>query len=225
MGAGGLVGLRVVLWDRRLVPPVDGDSFLDEPGTLVRTRERLPGGDAAQSASLDTRPLGALLRFPVPSSPGAGGPKLAKKGLRGPGLTRCIHGGSHSRSFIAHAHHCASAKTRAWLIWQNSRGRKMPAHAMPLRPQEPKRPKGIPDGIWYFPRNLADNANARGLSPENLAAMAGISPSKITRWMQYNAGSLRKLSFVEVWALEDGMGLERGALTLPPAPFVAAKGA
>jgi hypothetical protein len=102
----------------------------------------------------------------------------------------------------------------------------MPAHALPLRPKEPtKRPPGIPDGLWYFPRNLADHANARKLSPEMLAAMAGISKSKITRWMQYNPGSLRELGFAEVWALEDGMGLERGTLTSPPVPFVAAKGA
>jgi hypothetical protein len=215
----------VIEFKRRLVPPVNGDPFLDEPSPFVCARESLAGGNAAQAAPLDTRPLGALLRFPVPGSSGSRPTKLAKKGLGGPGLTRCIHGGGHSRAFIAHAHHCASAKTRAWRIWQNSRGRKMPAHALPLRPQEPKRPKGIPDGVWYFPRNLADHANARNLSPENLAAMAGISPSKITRWMQYNAGSLRKLSFVEVWALEDGMGLERGTLTLPPAPFAAAKGA
>lgn len=102
----------------------------------------------------------------------------------------------------------------------------MPAHAMPLRPKEPaKRPAGIPDGLWYFPRNLADHANARKLSPEQLAVMAGCSKSKITRWMQYSEGSLRELAFAEVWSLEDGMGLDRGTLTNPPAPFVAARGA
>lgn len=101
----------------------------------------------------------------------------------------------------------------------------MPAHALALRPKEPqKRPPGIPDGIWYFPRNLADHANARKISPKELAKMAGISPSKITRWMQYNEGSLRSLGFLEVWALEDAMGLPRDALTTPPAPFAAAGG-
>jgi len=102
----------------------------------------------------------------------------------------------------------------------------MPAHALPLRPREPqRRPLGIPDGVWYFPRNLADHANARKLSPEALAEMGGSPKPTITRWMQYNAGSLKELAIVEVWALEDGMGLERGALTRPPAAFVAARGA
>ena len=98
----------------------------------------------------------------------------------------------------------------------------MPAHPMPLKPKEPaKRAPGIHDGLWYFPRNLADQANARGLSAAQIAAMAGVSPSKVSRWMSYNTGSLLELKLSEVMALEAGMELPHGTLSLPPVPFVA----
>ena len=96
----------------------------------------------------------------------------------------------------------------------------MPARPLPLRPKEPaKRPPGIPDELWNFPRNLAAFANARKLSPAEVAEMAGVSPSTISRWLSYDIEGL------PVWgviALEKGMGLPHGTLTLPPEAFAEA---
>lgn len=97
----------------------------------------------------------------------------------------------------------------------------MPAHALPLRPREPaKRSPGIPDGLWYFPRNMADHANARGLSQKQIAAMAGVKQSSISRWLSYEIDSLQVR---HVMALEEGMGLEHGTLTKPPVVLAAPK--
>ncbi len=96
----------------------------------------------------------------------------------------------------------------------------MPAHPLPLRPKEPsKRPPGIPDGLWNFPRNLAAFANSRKLSQADVAKMAGVSTSSISRWLSYDIEGLPVWS---VLALENGMGLEHGSLTLPPEAFAEA---
>ena len=96
----------------------------------------------------------------------------------------------------------------------------MPAHPLPLRPKEPaKRPKGIPDGLWNFPRNLAAFANSKKLSQADVAKIAGVSPSSISRWLSYDIEGLPVWS---VMALEDGMGLPHGTLTLPPEAFAEA---
>jgi hypothetical protein len=117
-------------------------------------------------------------------------------------------------------HACASAKTRNARIWQDSRKKKMPAHPQPLIAHEPKkRTADIPDGLWYFPRNLADYGNAKQLSQEQLAAMAGVGQSTISRWLHYNIDALQVR---HVMALEHGMGLEHGTLTKPPAAFMQA---
>lgn len=93
----------------------------------------------------------------------------------------------------------------------------MPARPQPLVAHEPKkRPPGIPDGLWYFPRNLADHGNARDLGQQALAKMAGVQQSTISRWLRYEIESLQ---IRYVMALEEGMGLEHGELTRPPAAF------
>ena len=102
----------------------------------------------------------------------------------------------------------------------------MPAHALPLRPKEPaKRPAGIPDELWYFPRNLADYANAKGLSPKQVAAIAGVSPPTVSRWLDYKIDSLAAVSVLAVASLEHGMDLERGTLTRPPVAIAEKRGA
>lgn len=93
----------------------------------------------------------------------------------------------------------------------------MPARPQPLAAVEPKkRPPDIPDGLWFFPRNMADYANSRGFSQEQVAAIAGVSQSTISRWLHYGIESLQVR---HVMALERGMGLEHGTLTRPPAAF------
>lgn len=102
----------------------------------------------------------------------------------------------------------------------------MPAHPLPLRAKEPaKRPKGIPDGLWYFPRNLSDHANAAGFSPKQVATLAGVSAPTVSRWLSYDEDSLGALSLLVVLRLEEAMGLQQGTLQAPPAPFVARRGA
>lgn len=93
----------------------------------------------------------------------------------------------------------------------------MPARPLPLRPKEPhKRPPGIPDGLWNFPRNLAAFANSNKLSPAEIAEMAGVSPSTISRWLSYD---IEGLPLMGVLKLEQGMHLPHGALSLPPEAF------
>ncbi len=96
----------------------------------------------------------------------------------------------------------------------------MPARPLPLRPKEPpKRPPGIPDGLWNFPRNLAAFANARKLSQASVAEMAGVSVSSISRWLSYDIEGLPVWSVMQ---LEREMGLAHGTLTLPPEAFIEA---
>jgi transcriptional regulator with XRE-family HTH domain len=95
----------------------------------------------------------------------------------------------------------------------------MPARPQPLVAHEPKKRLPVPDGLWYFPRNLADYGNAKGLSQEELAAMVGVAQSTISRWLHYGIESLQVR---HVMMLEDGMGLEHGTLTKPPAAFLQA---
>lgn len=96
----------------------------------------------------------------------------------------------------------------------------MPARPLPLKAKEPKRPPGIPDGLWFFPRNLADHANARGLSQKEIAAMAGVRQSSVSRWLAYEVANL---PVRYTMALEDAMGLAHGVLTSPPVPFQVGK--
>jgi transcriptional regulator with XRE-family HTH domain len=90
----------------------------------------------------------------------------------------------------------------------------VPARPKPLTPVEPrKRAPGVPDGLWSFPRNLADEANARDLTQKDLAELAGVSQSMISRWMHYEVENLKALTVLK---LEGGMQLAHGELTLSP---------
>jgi transcriptional regulator with XRE-family HTH domain len=90
----------------------------------------------------------------------------------------------------------------------------VPARPKPLTPVEPrKRAPGVPDGLWSFPRNLADEANARDLTQKDLAELAGVSQSMISRWMHYEVENLKTWTVLK---LEGGMRLAHGELTLPP---------
>ncbi len=94
----------------------------------------------------------------------------------------------------------------------------MPARPQVLKAVEPKtRPPDIPDGLWFFPRNLADYGNASGLSQEQLAAIANVTQSTISRWLHY---AIESLQVRHVMALERGMKLPHGTLTLPPEAFL-----
>lgn len=88
----------------------------------------------------------------------------------------------------------------------------MPAKPQPLRPIEPKRPPEIPEGLWSFPRNLADEANARGWSQEQLAEKIGVAQSTVSRWMHYDIDGLKVR---DVLRIERAMELGHGELTLP----------
>lgn len=90
----------------------------------------------------------------------------------------------------------------------------MPAHALPLKANEPKkRPPDVPDGLWMFPRNLADWGNDRGLSQNDLAAAAGVVQSSVSRWLNYDEASLRNLTVSVVLRLERALKLPHGTLT------------
>jgi DNA-binding LacI/PurR family transcriptional regulator len=58
-----------------------------------------------------------------------------------------------------------------------------------------------------------------------VAALAGVSQPTVSRWMNYETESLAALTMLAVFALEQGLGLEQGALSTPPAPFAAKRGA
>lgn len=89
----------------------------------------------------------------------------------------------------------------------------MPAKPQPLRTTEPvKRPPGIPDGLWSFPRNLAEEANARGWSQKFVAEQAGVTQPTVSRWLRYEIDGLK---VGDVLKLEHALGLAHGTLTLP----------
>ena len=201
-----MLGIR----ERIFVPPVNWDPLFDEPRTLVSTREGFAVCNSAQTALRDLRPLETVLLFPVANT------KLTRERLGASRLPGSIGSHDPARTRYARTQTCATGKTLRLVIWQDSCERKMPARPLPLRAKEPKRPPGIPDGLWYFPRNLADHANARGLSQKQIAAMAGVKQSSVSRWLAYEIASL---PIRYVMALEEGMGLEHGVLTRPPAPF------
>jgi transcriptional regulator with XRE-family HTH domain len=91
----------------------------------------------------------------------------------------------------------------------------VPAKPLPLRPIEPaKRPTDIPDGLWSFPRNLADEANARGWSQADVAKHAGVTQPTISRWMRYE---IEGLKVADVLRIERAMGLPHGELTIAAA--------
>lgn len=182
-GLCGLFLLCALFGIRRLVPPMNRDTLFDETRALVGAGKGKPGGDPAQPALRDLRPVGAVLLRAVSRR------KLAGKRLRrsGPSGGVGCHGGT--QRIYARSQTCASGKTLRLVIWQDSCGRKMPARPLPLKAKEPKRPPGIPDGLWYFPRNLADHANARGLSQKQIAKMAGVKQSTISRWLAYEITS------------------------------------
>ncbi len=95
----------------------------------------------------------------------------------------------------------------------------MPARPLPLKAKEPqKRPPGLPDGLWRFPRNLADWANELDWSQAGVAKAAGVTQPTVSRWLGYDDGALGSLSVAVILRLEHAMGLPHGTLTLA-APY------
>lgn len=89
----------------------------------------------------------------------------------------------------------------------------MPARPRQLLPKEPPtRPPGIPDGLWSFPRNVAEEARARGWYQADVAKHAGVSQSTVSRWMNYRG--IEGWKIVDILRLEEAMGLAHGDLTL-----------
>lgn len=91
---------------------------------------------------------------------------------------------------------------------------------MPPRPlllkaiEPPERPEGIPDGMWAFPRNLADEGNRLGWGQEEVGERAGVSQSTVARWLRYEG--IAGIPCMTIMLLEQAMGLPHGALTLSP---------
>jgi transcriptional regulator with XRE-family HTH domain len=73
----------------------------------------------------------------------------------------------------------------------------------------------MPEGIWRFPMNLADEANVRGESQKRVAEITGVSQPTVSRWLAYNEASLRELLALNVVLLENEWGLAPGALLMP----------
>ena len=91
----------------------------------------------------------------------------------------------------------------------------MPARPMPLELTKPdKRPADVTDGAWMFPERLLTFGSALRKSREELAALAGVNPSTITRWLQYKG--LGGINRVAVEKLETGLLLPRGTLLATP---------
>ncbi len=87
----------------------------------------------------------------------------------------------------------------------------MPAKPSPLKAKEPKeRPEDVSDGLWQFPRNLAEWANAKGKSQGEVATMAGVSQSTVSRWLSYQG--LSGVYANNIVRLEAGLGLAPGTL-------------
>lgn len=111
--------------------------------------------------------------------------------------------------YCAHAHKCASAKVSGDRIQPKT---PMARGPVPLKVEEPStRTPGVPDELWAFPHNLAAWANKLGLFRADVAELASVAPSTVTRWMKFEIPA----SFTHVLRLEDAMKLKRGTLTRP----------
>lgn len=88
----------------------------------------------------------------------------------------------------------------------------MPRGPVPLKVTEPKvRPKEMLDEFWQFPHNLAAYANRLGYFRDDVATMAHVKRSTVTRWLNYELEpTLRCLVL-----LENAMGLPRCTLIRP----------
>lgn len=90
---------------------------------------------------------------------------------------------------------------------------------MPARPDilrasaAPRRPDGVPAGLWSFPVNLAEWGNSMGLSQADIAAAAGVNQSTVSRWLHYRG--VTELRARHVLLLEERLGLPLGTLLRP----------
>lgn len=92
----------------------------------------------------------------------------------------------------------------------------MPARPLPLeiKNKPSNRDPSVPDGAWLFPERLVTFGNALGKSREDLAKLAGVNPSTITRWLQYKG--LGGVNRGAVENLERGLGVPAGTLMASP---------